>query len=69
MRKAKACLHSKRFDEAIAALEGLPFDSEKTELEQCIRGNQESLYRTKDINAAQKRLVQELPRYKPSMYG
>ena len=36
LRKAKACLHSNRFDEGIAALNGVPSSDEKSNLGRCL---------------------------------
>ena len=66
-RKAKACLHTKQFREALAVLTTLPLSDEKDDLERCLQLYENSQSNIVDIQALHEKLLQQVPRYKPAM--
>lgn len=69
LRKAKSCLYSKRFPEALAVLDAIPSSDEKTGLVQSIRVYENLKCHGVDASTLHAKLIRETPRYKPSMYA
>ena len=68
LRKARCCFYLKRYEDAIAALSGVPRYAEATELERCIRRQMKIDAGVPDKAAAQTNIVLKLPSCKPAMY-
>ena len=66
-RKMKACIHALHFSGAIEAVSSLPKTRELQQLEQCMKRYQRNIESVGDSEVAHKKLISELPRYKPSM--
>ncbi|KAK5692669.1 hypothetical protein LTR97_010982 [Elasticomyces elasticus] len=67
LRRAKSSIHVLKFRQAKEDVTRLASSNDKTALEACIRVSESSRARVPDAKAAHKKIILELPRYKPQI--